>query len=61
MLPHQLSYTDAQNHTEDEILLRFYRSGKWKRDRAHCRTLCFFSAGVGALRLVQVLGGAVGG
>lgn len=60
MLPHQLSYTDAHNHTEDETLPRFCRYGKWKRGGAHCRTLCFFSTGVGALRLVQVLGGAVG-
>lgn len=60
MLPRQLFYTDAQKYTENETLPRFCHSGKWKRDGAHCRTLCFFSAGVGALRLVQVLGGAVG-
>ena len=60
MLPRQLSYTDAHNHIEDEILPRFCHSGKWKRDGAHCRTLCFFSTGMGVLRLVQVLGGAVG-
>lgn len=54
-------FPDAEPHTHSKYDPQpgACRFGKWKRDGAHCRMLCFLPTGVLAFRLVQMLRRAV--
>ena len=58
-LPNDFPDAEPHTHSKYDPQPGFCRSGKWKKDGAHCRMLCFLPTGVLAFRLVQVLRCAV--